>query len=49
MAQFTWGPEFIKINYDLLEAYSRAKDGAGECREGLVIIALYFHCHLHSS
>jgi pre-rRNA-processing protein TSR3 len=26
MAQFTWGPEFLKINMDLLEAYAAAGD-----------------------
>lgn len=29
MAQFTWGPEFLRLNHDLLEAYSAARDGAG--------------------
>jgi pre-rRNA-processing protein TSR3 len=29
MAQFSWGPEFIKINHDLLEGYAAAENSAG--------------------
>jgi rRNA small subunit aminocarboxypropyltransferase len=28
MSQFKWGPHFLKLNYELLEAYSRAKTSA---------------------
>jgi pre-rRNA-processing protein TSR3 len=29
MAQFSWGPEFLRMNGDLLEAYAAAGDSAG--------------------
>jgi pre-rRNA-processing protein TSR3 len=28
MSQFKWGPHFLKLNYELLEEYSRAKTSA---------------------
>jgi len=28
MSQFKWGPHFLKLNHELLEAYSRAKTSA---------------------
>lgn len=29
MEQFQWGPEFLKINLEFLEAYAEAKDSDG--------------------